>query len=451
MRKNYLLMAAAAMLLASCSNEADSPKNPQDENKNEGVITLTALSPQSQASRIQNINGTRDGEKKKRLTLTTKVAPVNAAALNNWSATAVAFGGDDNVYVTWHSDGQAHNPGTPATAWGGAIDVMTYARGGGVSFKSTLTSEESKFNNVIADGSTTNLFVSLTSGKNGASVGRVNIPPVIEDGVQIVMDTIVVPGSSVNCVALDGQTAYAVSGYKGGAFSFSKNFAKGAEIKAIYPYQEDFGGKYITDGYILRTDAEHCYIVPQNGGEAIVTGAPLISSEKYSESFDPATGKWEVGGDNQTLAKYYGKHTMAVDGDYIYVAGGKVDKPENENASKEKNGLRVYDKNTGKQVWGNATNTTAVCVAGDYVYAATGAGLRVYEKFNGKELKLFAFETVPGKDDKGNDVQVAGTDAHSCNFIAVDGNDIYMANGQSGLYIFTLDTTAPEQEETPAE
>lgn len=439
-------MAAAAMLLASCSNEADSPKNPQDENKNVDAITLTALSSQSQASRIKNMNGTRDGEKKQRLTLSTVVAPVNDASQNNWSATAVAFGGDDNIYVTWHSDGQAHKPGTPATQWGGAIDVMTVKRGGAISFKTTLSSTESKFNNVIADGSTTNLFVSLTSGKNGAAVGRVNIPPRIEEGAQIVMDTIVVPGSSVNCVAIDGNTAYAVSGYKGGAFSFSKNFAKKAEINTLCDYSEDFGGKYIAGGYILRTDAEHCYIVPQNGGLPIVIGAPLVSSEKYEEKFDPETGTWTVASGNK--ATYYGKHTMAVDGNYIYVAGGKAEKGS-------KDGLRVYDKTTGQQVWGNATNTTAVCVAGNYVYAATGAGLRVYKKYDAAKntLELFAFETVEGdkKDKDGNPIMEAGTTAHSCNFIAVDGNDVYMANGQSGLYIFTLDTTAPAEEVTPAE
>lgn len=443
MKKNYfLLTAASALLLASCSNEKDAPNNPVEDNQ-EG-ITLTALSPASQASRIKAINGTRDGEKKQRLALKTMVAPVNDASQNNWSATAVAFGGDDNVYVTWHSDGQAHNP---ALKWGGAIDVMTVQRGGMISFKSTLSSKESKFNNVIADGSTTNLFVSLTSGKNGATVGRVNIPPRIEEGAQIVMDTIVVPGSSVNAVALEGETAYAVSGYKGGAFSFAKNFEKGSAINAIYPYQADFGGKYITDGYILRTDADHCYVVPANGGEPIVTGAPLVSELKYAESFDPATydpstdtwteDKWTIETGNK--ATYYGKHTMAVDGDYIYVAGGQA-------KSGSKDGLRVYNKTTGELVWGNATNTTAVCVAGDYVYAATGAGLRVYKKFDGKKLELFAFETI----EKNGEI-VAGTNAHSCNYIAVYENEIYMANGQSGLYIFTLDTTAPEQEETPAE
>lgn len=435
MRKTYLFFAgASALALASCSNEKDAPNNPVDNTKQD-VLTLASLSPQSQASRINHFNGTRDGEKKQRLTLETVVAPVLAAADYTWSATAVDFA-DGNVYVTWHSDGQAH---TAATKWGGALDVMTLKADGSIGFGNTVTSYEAKFNNVAADGS--NLFVSLTSGKNGAAVGRVNVPPVYT-GEASLMDTIVVPGSSVNAVAIDGQTAYAVSGYKGGAFSFSKGFEKGAEINAIYPYQEDFGGKFIAGGYILRTDASNCYILPANGGDPIVTGAPLVSELKFAESFDPATGAWNTAAGNQ--ATYYGKHTMAVDGDYIYVAGGQA-------AKGSKDGLRVYNKTTGEQVWGNATNTSAVCVAGDYVYAATGAGLRVYKKFDGEKLELFAFETVDGVDEEGNAIKVAGTDAHSCNYVAVSGNKVYMANGQSGLYIFTLDTTAPAEEVTPGE
>lgn len=433
MKKNFLFLAAAsALVLASCSNEKDAPNNPAEENK-EG-ITLQSLSPQSQASRIKTINGTRDGEKKQRLTLETVVEPVLAAADYTWSATAIAFA-NNNVYVTWHSDGQAH---TAATKWGGALDVLT-AGLNGTTFGNTVTSYEAKFNNVTPDGA--NLYVSLTSGKNGAAVGRVNVPPTYTSGA-LLMDTIVVPGSSVNAVAIDGQTAYAVSGYKGGAFSFAKNFEKGAAINAVYPYQADFGGKYITDGYILRTDASNCYVLPVAGGEPVVTGAPLVSELKFAESFDPETGKWDTAAGTQ--ATYYGKHTMAVDGNYIYVAGGQA-------AKGSKDGLRVYDKTTGEQVWGNATNTTAVCVAGDYVYAATGAGLRVYKKFDGKNLELFAFETVDGTDEEGKPIKVAGTDAHSCNYVAVYGNKVYMANGQSGVYIFALDTTAPAEEETPAE
>ncbi len=142
---------------------------------------------------------------------------------------------------------------------------------------------------------------------------------------------------------------------------------------------------------------------------------------------------------------------MAVDGDYIYVAGGQAD-------SGTQNGLRVIRKSDMTQVWGNASNTNAVCVEGDYVYAATADGLRVYKKYDGKNLELFAFESVPAYnedgtpvlDKEGNQKYEAGTTAHSCNFVAVKGDFVYMANGQSGVYVFKLDKSAPAAPETPA-
>ena len=144
---------------------------------------------------------------------------------------------------------------------------------------------------------------------------------------------------------------------------------------------------------------------------------------------------------------------MAVYGEYIYVAGGQAEKGT-------QNGLRVIRKSDMQQVWGNATNTTAVCVAGDYVYAATGAGLRVYNNFKGEKCELFAFESELVLDENGQPVlneegkykrkPVEGS-GHSCNYVAVNGDKIYVAYGQTGLKIFKLDTTAPAEEDTPAE
>lgn len=114
MKKNYLLMAAAAMVLASCSSESDAPEGGEVVNNDQ--IALSTLTPASQAGRISDVNGTRDGEKKERLQLKYKVAPVADAKSFGWSATGIALDGG-NVYVSWHSDFQAANP---ATKWGGA-------------------------------------------------------------------------------------------------------------------------------------------------------------------------------------------------------------------------------------------------------------------------------------------------------------------------------------------
>lgn len=442
MRKSSLfLVAASALVLASCSE--DVKQTPENTLPTEEGLTLTALSSGSQSGRIKTYGETR-GEKSERLKLVHEIAPVTgtSAELYNWSATGIAIAPNGSVYVSWHSDKQAKNG---ATAWGGAIDnIASAADGNGYTFAYTLVSDEAKINNILADGST--LYASVTSAKNGAVVGRVVLPP---SPATVLMDTVAVQGSSVNAVAISGDNLYAVAGYMGGAYSFSKNFDKGTadnkkkvEISEVAKFSKTYGGKYIVGDYILRTDASNCYIDKLDGTNVVKhEGHPLVSSPKNSEKYDYTTGTWTVGEDKAT---YYGKHTMAVDGNYIYVAGGKA-------AKGTKDGLRVYDKTTGQQVWGNATNTTAVCVADGYVYAATGAGLRVYKTYDAEKntLELYAFEVEKNedgtlkKDADGN--LVAGTTAHSCNFVAVVGKRIYMANGQSGVYVFELDTTAPAQ------
>ena len=291
----------------------------------------------------------------------------------------------------------------------------------------TMTSLRVKFNNVVADGG--NLYFPLTCYNNGAVVGRMAI------GSTEAMDTIGIPGSSANAVYVQGNTIYAATGYAGGVFSMPSDFTDETEFTVVAPYSQTFGGKYIADGYVLRTDDTESQLVPLAGGEARSLGAPLTSAEKYAEAYDPANGVWyPLQGET---AAHFGKHTMAIANGYIYVAGGK--------GQGTVNGLRVYGSTGNAPVWQNGTNTTAVCVEGDYVYAATGAGLRVYEKYDGTNLKLCAYE-VKEYDNDGNAIgHAAGTDAHSSNFVAVDPQSglIFVACGQSGVYVFRLNHDAP--------
>lgn len=459
--KKIFLFAASALMLAACSNEADAPKN-VEENLNEDILTLTTLDPSSQAGRIKTFSETR-GDKSERLTLVAKIAPVSTAAAEKWSATGIDFSGG-NVYVSWHSDRQASDP---ATKWGGALDLISTDAGGNMSFGNTWTSNQAKFNNVVADGNV--LYLPLTDAKKGAAVARVTIGS--ENGPIRKLS-----GNSANALEIkaDGKII-AVTGYsKGGVFSIDKDFPAFDEKNPATWHQvdtltfgEDFGGKYVVGNYVLRTDEEAAYIYCISEDIEYNIGAPLLSELKHPEKVESAQA-----GDEKRV---YGKHTMAIDGDYFYVAGGQVEREPGEDykytESLDKNGLRVYQKtaNGFNHVGGNATNTTAVCVHGDYVYAATGAGLRVYKKFADNKLELFAFEVKRNangslmKDEDGN--LIAGTDAHSCNFVKVytykkegkDGEDdkyidrIYMANGQSGVYVFDLDVAAPAQEGTVAD
>lgn len=436
MRNKYLLLGAASMLmLAACSEDIKGPSADQNGPVEKG-LNLKELSAASQAGRV-SLPGETRGMKADRLQLVAKIAPVvdSYAAEHNWSATGIAIA-NGVAAVSWHSNHQAT---TAADAWGGAIDLIdinALVNKQGDVITNTLLSQAVKFNNIVADGST--YYLPITSYTNGASVARWNRG-------SLAMDTIVLPGSSANAVAINGEDLYAITGYAGGLFKVSKNFnLEGVEndVDTIAGVEADFGGKYIAGNYYLRTDDEESQIVGLDGKVRNV-GAPLLSDEKFAEAYDPANGEWyPLTG---ATATHYGKHNMAVDGSYIYVAGGQ--------GSNGKNGLRVYAA-TGL-AWENGTNTTAVCVDENYVYAATGAGLRVYQKYDSSKdsLPLYAFEVLD-YDENGNAVDhegmnqpQAGTDAHSANFVAVDevSGLIFVACGQSGVYVFKLqDVVAKE-------
>ena len=436
MRNKYLLLGAAStLMLAACSEDIN--QGPDNNRPVENALNLTSLSPASQAGRV-SLPGQTRGQKSERLQLVAKIAPVADAADNNWSATGIAIA-NGNAYVSWHSNRQATNQ---AREWGGAIDMLDINAltdlNGAINPANVITGTQvassAKFNGVYANGGA--LYLPITSYNYGAAVGRWT------PGAAVV-DTINVPGVSANSIEITDNTLYAVTGYKGGLYSFpTSNFGaeNRAEITENIAYSEKFGGKYIDNGLVLRTDDEGMQIVNLQG-DMRNSGAPLVSTEKQAETYNPETNQWTLV--EGTEATHYGKHTMAVDGNYRYVGGGQ--------GSNGENGLRVYAA-TGL-VWQNGTNTTAVTVAtvGDQnlVFAATGAGLRVYEPFNGTELPLYAFEVL-NYDENGNAVKnpennkfEAGTDAHSANFVAVDGVTglIFVACGQSGVYVFKLDTT----------
>ncbi|MDE7419654.1 MAG: hypothetical protein K2N35_05555, partial [Muribaculaceae bacterium] len=396
----------------------------------ENALNLTSLSPASQAGRV-SLPGQTRGQKSERLQLVAKIAPVaeSQAAVHNWSATGIAIS-NGIAYVSWHSNHQAT---VAADAWGGAIDVIDINalvddRTADV-ITNTLVSETAKFNGIVANGN--NLYLPITSYAQGAVVGRWNRG-------SLAVDTITIPGVSANSVEVVGNTVYAVSGYAGGVYSFPADFDVENHEAAteVIAFDDEFGGKYIDGGLVLRTNDEKMEILALDGSVRN-EGAPLISEEKKAEVYNPENGGWNVV--DGTEATHYGKHTMAVDGNYRYVGGGQ--------GANGENGLRVY-QGTGI-AWQNGTNTTAVSVEGDYVFAATGAGLRVYEKYNGTDMPLFAFEVL-NYDENGNAVKnpesnkfEAGTDAHSCNFVKYDQVTglVFVACGQSGVYVFKLDTT----------
>lgn len=443
-------------LLAGCSDK-DIPDEMEDVREKygseSGKVTLKQISAASQQDRINSVVNTRVIQNKEALTWVATIKNPTFQAENKvWSASAIAVdNAKKKVYVTWHSDRQATHE---ATAWGGALDVIDITDEDAPKMNYNMVySPDMKFNHVYIHGN--QLFLGATSAQNAGSVGRLTLT----DGGEIpekteTIDRIGFPGTSVNAVAAYGDGLIAISGHAQGTYgTFAPNveprryyYGKKDSVQLITPVykpMEEFGGKFIAtdkngEVYVLHnTTGKNAEIIKVNGGETIELDAALKSGDKAAESYDEVTGEWIVGNNK---SDFYGKHTFAVHGNYAYVACGK-------------SGLRVYDL-TGKRVWENGNYTSCVCTDGEYLYAATEIGLRIYRMHEDGTLGLIAFEVEDYdeekgtgapiiKDAEGNTLGAAATGTkkrHSPNYVAVnlhgDGTYIYIAYGQTGVRVY---------------
>ena len=472
MKKKYLFLAGfAAMVLAACSDDVttDTPTPTPEPEVNENVVPLEIFDGASQQGRLTLSAGTRAAEKWTRLKEVAQIAPPEYHKDWNWSATAISLDGDKRAFVSWHSNYQASDP---ATAWGGAVDVLSITSSDIAAFQASAVNTEMKFNNVMFTDNY--IFLSATSYKIGAAIGRVDKSK-LQSGTgerDVEMERIGFPGSSVNAIATTTNgDLIAVSGYNGtyGVFAEDaeakpwdyENAEENTDItlNTKFPMAEKFGGKYVVADesgatYVLRNNNDVAKIIKTADGEELVLDVPLESTEKLAEDYSvDENGNVDWGLVPDSESKYYGKHVLAVNGGYAYVGAGR-------------NGLRVYDINDGKLIWSNKTNTTGVFVDDDFVYAASGAGLRVYKQLEDGTLELFAYQVtaydengdpvenlVPGgeyTDEDGNEF-VADIDFHSCNFVtayeAGGMKYIYVAFGQSGVRVYKLDPNAPAEDD----
>lgn len=466
MAKHYLLLAAIpALMMAACSDDNvidnGGANNPPAVNNS---LNLKSLSASSQSGRVVAAPPTR-GVKADRLQFVANIKPVaGVQGAFNWSATSIAFL-NGKAYVTWHSNRQAADQ---ATTWGGAIDVLDISKietdldnvieGTYTSrYDSNLADDRNvdfvKFNNIVnIDG---DLYVAGTGAKKGAVVARI-------DGGNVENNVLVsIPGSSANSVykRKDGNLL-AVSGYSGGAYILPADFTADTDAADYIEQSRDFGGKYVADGYVLRTDANKAALVDANAAIDATTlkptsapsertlDEPLATNPKYGESFDNGSGEWAPNEGPQS--SQYGKHTMTVHDGYVYVAAGA-------------NGLRVYNANSSSSEaeWSNGLFTTAVCSfehtynykqadetiveqTKPFIAAATELGLRIYRKFdatrpNGNDKMVLYAEEVDKYDADGNAASTtAHANGHSANFVAVHGDYIFVAYGQTGVNVYRL-------------
>ncbi|MCM1531378.1 MAG: hypothetical protein NC048_03085 [Bacteroides sp.] len=438
------MLASVGLLAGGCERENTGKK----ENGGDSVLPLRKVS--GQKGRISSVDPGKQAklQKRKRLTYVATINPLDDRKDWIWSASSVTVSPDNDaesniVYVTWHSNFQASDP---ATVWGGALDVIDMNR---KELVNTYESTEAKFNHALVDGN--RLFLSATHAKLGGAVARVNLN-VEGDAASTEADNIGFPGASVNAVAYRNGKLLAVSGYNKGTYAeFDPNVKAQAynyvndKNNVITPKTETigvFGGKYAVatddNAYVLYDAEGGARIVDMDGKETNV-GVRLTSAKKKIEFYDDETKTWTVTGDEQN---YYGKHTMAVTGDYAYVACGN-------------NGLKGLNLETGAEIYTNGTMTVGLHVYGNRLFAATAQGLRIYTIEESGDLTLYAFEVesydeTTGEPTSDYPATIETAKRHSPNFVTYDpaSGYIYVAYGQSGVRVYRF---TPEDGDTPAE
>ena len=460
--KHHLLsLGCAALMLASCTDDAldNGASNGLGPEADSNVVTLTVLDGASQQGRIHTPSApdTRALKSQRLQYVATIGNPTWQDNSHVWSATSVYL--DDatqQAYITWHSDRQATNP---AQTWGGAMDVIDITNEDQPKVTQSLgNGNQLKFNNVMKYSS--KLYLSAMHPRKGGVVARVDLTTPTQ------AELIGFPGSSVNAIALCNEKLMVVSGFNGTYGTVSPS-----QLPIDYDYEQpekntyvtlgpdlnkDFGGKYVAideggKAYILRQNGDKGQIIDVKNGTTIDMSVPLLSEEKYAEDYDPETEEWITEGTRRS--EYFGKHVMVIRKGYAYVAAGK-------------SGIWKYNLTSGQETKINGIFATGLYADDEFLYAATGSGLRIYQ-FNDEtgELPLYAFEVETYDEDvtgAPTSTTAATTGAntnkrHSPNFVAAHYNEtnqstyIYIAYGQSGVRVYKFVKEGEEQPEEPGD
>ena len=466
MNKHHLLsLGCAALMLASCTDDAldNGASNGHGPEADSNVVTMTVLDGASQQGRIYSVPSpdTRALKSQRLQYVATIDNEIWQAKDKIWSATSVYLDDEKKqVYVTWHSDKQAHNE---AQAWGGALDIINIANEDKPEMVQTAASKDLlKFNHVMKYGD--KLFLSGNHPTKGGVVARIALNNLSK------AEVIGFPGSSVNAVAeyTDGNLI-AVSGFKGTYGTFEPDVKKqdydyllpdnNKYLKLFEKADDDFGGKYVVKGddgniYLLRQNGRGAndkgQIIDVANEKTINMSVSLLSENKWAEDYDPETGDWKVE-ESSGQSVYYGKHVMVVRDGYAYVAAGQ-------------NGLYKYNLTSGEETRINKVFTTGLYADDEFLYTAGGSGLRIYQFQEDGTLPLYAFEVETYNEQTGaptsKDAATTGYQTnfrHSPNFVAAHYNAdkkntyIYIAYGQSGVRVYKFAKDGEEQPEEPGD
>lgn len=352
--------------------------------------------------------------------------------VHKYSATALDFGSNGELYLCWHSnigDGNGGNgtnmyitnaDGSSVSVdgisdWGGIIDVINTNNYGDPQtylFDQTLIQNEHKYNHVVYYGG--KLYLAGTSKKVGAALHEIELNSdgtINESEFSAKNIRVNLTGSSANSAIINNGEIITISGFNNGAINkFALDDYSNQESKAIVT-GEAFTGKYIyNDG---------TYIITLNDvNEGIVT--------LYTQDMQMVRS-FKVG----SLYPEDGKNVIVGDGAKIYICRGN-------------NGFEVYDYN-GNRVGGSKKSANGVDVDNKYIYVATGLGLVVLDKnetytdgetvYN-KTVKRYTY-TGTG-NSRYNGIITTDNSKQSANFVKVRGGKAYVAYGMYGLQIYDL-------------
>ena len=352
--------------------------------------------------------------------------------VHKYSATALDFGPNGELYLCWHSnigDGNGGNgtnmyvtnaDGTSVSVdgindWGGIIDVINTNNYGDPStylFDQTLIQNEHKYNHVVYYNG--KLYLAGTSKKVGAAMHEIVLNAdgtINESEYEATNVRVNLTGSSANGSIINNGEAITISGFNnGGINKFALDDFSNQEKKAIVS-GEAFAGKYIyNDG---------TYIITLNN---VNEGKVTIYNQKME-----MVRTFNVG----SLYPEDGKNVVVGDGTKIYVCRGN-------------NGLEVYDYN-GNRVGGSKKSANGVDVDDKYIYVASGLGLVVLDKnvtytdnevvYN-KTVKRYTYSGTG--NNRYNGVITTDDSKQSANFVKVRNGKAYVAYGMYGLQIYDV-------------
>ncbi len=318
------------------------------------------------------------------------------------SATCIQFSGN-KAYVSWHKRGNGIH---------GCVEVVENTPEG-LKLLAYAEDENTDYNHILVDG---NRLLTVGHNDKNAVVGEI----ALTNGSFAQGETLKFVNLKGNKVPhKDNPEFY---GGDGNCIVRNGNYLSVASYGGLHTLNSDLSRMQPTSGAAPTTgSAKHLSLV---GGKLLelnltarVKGAESSSAElRLFEASDYTWSKPTVIASDLTITPVDGKNTIALDNDgSMYVCLGH-------------GGVKKYIGNSCvATITENNAPANGLCLDDKYLYVAFGKGLYIYTK---DDLKLVYKYKHLGLNEDGKTV--------SCNYVAVNGNLIYLAYGLDGYDVLRM-------------